>query len=39
MTKLVVGINDLATLHSEISAEANGWDPSKVLGGSRKKVS
>ena len=30
MAKLVVGINDLATLHPEIAAEADGWDPSKV---------
>ena len=30
MAKLVVGINDLATLHPEIAAEADGWDPSNI---------
>tara|TARA_B100000214_G_scaffold332710_1_gene274388 strand:- start:486 stop:959 length:474 start_codon:yes stop_codon:yes gene_type:complete len=39
MAKLVVGINDLATLHPEVAAEADGWDPSKVFAGSGKKVS
>ena len=38
MAKLVVGINDLATLHPEIAAEADGWDPSIVLAGRRRKV-
>ena len=39
MAKLVVGINDLATLHPEIAAEADGWDTSTVLAGSGKKMS
>ena len=37
MAKLVVGINDLATLHPEIAAEADGWDPSTVHSDSHKK--
>ena len=37
MTKLVVGKNDLATLHPEIAAEADGWDPSTFLFGTDKK--
>ena len=37
MGKLVVGINDLATLHPEVAAEADGWDPSTVTIGSSKK--
>ena len=37
MTKVWVGINDLATLHPEIAKEADGWDTSKVLSGSSKK--
>jgi hypothetical protein len=40
MAKLVVGINDLATLHPEIAAEADGWDPcTSTSGNSSKKVS
>ena len=38
MAKLVVGINDLATLHPENAAEADGWDPSTLLPGSNKKI-
>ena len=38
MAKLVVGINDLATLHPEVAAEADGWDSSKVLAGTHKKM-
>ena len=34
MAKLVVGINDLATLHAEVAAEVDGWDPSTVWVGS-----
>ncbi len=30
MAKLVVGVNDLATLHPEVAAEADGWDSSKM---------
>ena len=38
MAKLVVGKNDLATLHPEIAAEADGWDPASVLAGTHKKM-
>ena len=38
MAKLVVGINDLATLHPDVAAEADGWDPSTVSAGSSKKL-
>ncbi len=37
MAKLVPGVNDLATLHPDVAAEANGWDASKVLSGSHQK--
>ena len=39
MAKLIPGKNDLATLHPEIAAEADGWDPSMVLPRSGKKFS
>jgi hypothetical protein len=32
------GVNDLATTHPEIAAEADGWDPKKVMAGSEKKL-
>jgi hypothetical protein len=32
-----VGVNDLATTHPEIAAEAYGWDPATVTAGSKKK--
>jgi hypothetical protein len=35
--QIVVGINDLATTHPEIAAEADGWDPTTVTAGSNKK--
>jgi len=38
MAKLVVGINDLATLHPEVAAEADGWDPANLLASSQKKM-
>ena len=38
MAKLVVGINDLATLHPEVASEADGWDTSTVTEGSGKKM-
>ncbi len=38
MAKLVIGINDLATLHPEIAAEAYGRDASTVIAGSGKKL-
>tara|TARA_B100000965_G_scaffold380953_1_gene377973 strand:+ start:193 stop:318 length:126 start_codon:yes stop_codon:yes gene_type:complete len=37
MAKLVVGINDLATLHLEVAVELDGWDPSRFLFQSNKK--
>ena len=38
MKKLIVGINDLATLHPEVGAEADGWDPTTVSAGSSQKL-
>ena len=35
--KLIAGVNDLATLHPEVAAEADDWDPSTIIDGSRKK--
>ena len=35
--KLIVGINDLATLHPDVAAEAFGWDPSQVQAASHKR--
>jgi hypothetical protein len=32
------GVNDLATTHPKIAAEAYGWDPTKVIAGSEKNV-
>ena len=34
--QIVVGLNDLATTHPEIAAEADGWDPATVTAGSNK---
>ena len=39
MAKLVVGKNDLAMLHPEVAAEADGWDPKNVHSGSHSKMS
>ena len=36
--KVLTGFNDLETLFSTIAAEANGWDPSKILPGSKQKL-
>lgn len=36
--KLLVGFNDLATTHPQLSAQAFGWDPKSVSRGSRKKM-
>jgi len=32
--KLIKGVNDLATTHSEIATQADGWDPTTVIAGS-----
>jgi hypothetical protein len=32
------GFNDLATTHPELAIEADGWDPTKIVSGSNKKV-
>jgi Zn finger protein HypA/HybF involved in hydrogenase expression len=36
--KLLVGYNDLATTHPELAKEADGWDPTTVIGGTHKKL-
>jgi hypothetical protein len=36
---IIPGINDLASQHPEIAIQANGWDPTKVGGGSHKRLS
>ena len=36
--KVLAGFNDLKTTHPALAQEANGWDPSKFLSGSAKKV-
>jgi len=36
-TKIVVGVNDLATTNPELAAQADGWDPTTVTFGSGKK--
>jgi hypothetical protein len=36
--KLLVGFNDLATTHPQLSNQAFGWDPKSVSRGSRKRV-
>lgn len=35
---LLVGYNDLATTHPEITREAHGWDPKTVIAGSNKRL-
>jgi DNA-directed RNA polymerase subunit RPC12/RpoP len=35
---VVVGVNDLATTHPDIAAEADGWDPRTVVAGANKRV-
>ena len=37
--RVLKGFNDLATTHSEIAKEADGWDPTKKIAGSHVKVS
>ena len=36
---IITGINDLASQHPKIAKQANGWDPTKVGGGSHKRLS
>ena len=36
--KLIVGKNDLATTHPELAKEADGWDPSEIGAGTRKRL-
>jgi len=35
---VLAGFNDLATTHPEIAKQAHGWDPTKIIGGSSKKL-
>jgi len=35
---VLMGFNDLATTHPELAKEADGWDPSQIIGGSSKKL-
>jgi len=35
---VLIGFNDLATVNPELAAQADGWDPTTLTGGSRKKV-
>ena len=35
---VLAGFNDLQTTHPELAKEADGWDPTEVIGGSNKKV-
>ena len=34
---VIVGINDLTTTHPQIAKQANGWDPTTLTAGSKKK--
>ena len=36
--KLLSGFNDLETIYADLAKEANGWDPTKIHFGSRKKL-
>jgi hypothetical protein len=36
--KVLVGTNDLATLNPALAKEAHGWDPTKVVAGTSKKL-
>ncbi len=36
--KVLAGFNDLATTHPELAKEANGWDPTKVIAGTIKRL-
>ena len=35
---LLVGLNDLKTVHPELAKEADGWDPATVISGSHEKL-
>ena len=35
--QLLVGFNDLATTHPDVAAQAYGWDPTTVIGGTHQK--
>ena len=37
--KILSGFNDLASLHPELAAEADGWDPTTVTAGSNRNIS
>jgi hypothetical protein len=39
VAKLTVGVNDLSTLHPELAAQADGWDPTQVTTRSGLKLS
>ena len=36
--KVLPGFNDLATTHPELAKEAHGWDPTKIIAGTSKKL-
>lgn len=36
--RAIAGVNDLLTLHPELAAQADGWDPSTLMSQSNKKV-
>jgi DNA-directed RNA polymerase subunit RPC12/RpoP len=36
--QVLKGFNDLATTHPELAKEAHGWDPTKVIAGTNKKL-
>jgi hypothetical protein len=36
--RVLIGYNDLATTHPDIAAQADGWDPTTVTGGTSKKL-
>jgi Zn finger protein HypA/HybF involved in hydrogenase expression len=38
MKNVIVGVNDLATTHPELAKEADGWDPTKIIAGSAKRL-
>jgi hypothetical protein len=37
--QIQIGVNDLATTHPNLAAQADGWDPREVTAGSRKQLS